>query len=208
MNVAQLFPLFLKLETRRCLLVGAGTIAEQKLDGLLVSGAEVVVVAPQANGRIRELSEQERITWIERTYQREDLEGVTLVIAATGNAEVNEQVFRDSEANGILCNAVDEPERCHFYYPAVVRRGDLQIAISTNGKSPALAQRIRAELETQFGTEYADWLEWLGTVRTLFFRRPIKPEQRRSALHRIAAQNVYERYRSYRQRRRLGVSHG
>jgi precorrin-2 dehydrogenase/sirohydrochlorin ferrochelatase len=208
MNVPQLFPLFLKLEKRRCLLVGAGAIAEQKLEGLLVAGAEVVVVAPEASGRIRELSAESRITWLARPYIDTDLDRTTLVIAATGNPTVNEQIFRDAESRGILCNAVDEPERCHFYYPAVVRRGDLQIAISTNGKSPALAQRIRAELEAQFESEYADWLEWLGAVRTLFFQRPIQPEQRRSALHRIAAHKVYERYRSYRQRRRVGVSHG
>jgi precorrin-2 dehydrogenase/sirohydrochlorin ferrochelatase len=128
------------------------------------------------------------------TFSPEQLAGALLVIAATGDPAVNEEVFRAARERGVLCNAVDEPERCDFFYPAVVRRGDLQIAISTAGKSPALAQRIRCELEEQFDAGYVAWLEWLGSVRELFFRRKVEPELRRQTLHRIAGREVFERF--------------
>lgn len=203
--MAALFPAFLKLEGRNCLVVGGGTIAEQKLGGLLEAGASVVVVAPRATDLIREHARKALVAWREREFQRSDLDGTWLVIAATGDPNVNEEVFREAEQRGVLCNAVDEPERCHFYYPAVVRRGDLQIAISTNGKSPALAQRLRVELETLFDNSYAEWLQWLGHVRDLYFRKRLAREQRVRALHHIASRPVFERFR---RSRRTEVNHG
>ena len=174
--------------------MGAGSIALQKVESLLSSGAQVHVVAPDANESIQKLVSEGRLCWSRREFRASDLTNIVLVIAATGNPIVNETVFREARARGVLCNAVDEPERCDFYYPAVVRRGDLQIAISTAGHSPALAQRIRRELEKQFSPEYAGWLAWLGSVRTLFFRRPMDAARRRNALHRIASRDVYERF--------------
>ena len=141
------------------------------------------------------------LEWAQRRFSAEDLDGVFLAVAATGDPKVNEEVFRQAEARGVLCNAVDDPEHCHFQYPAVVRRGQLQIAISTGGRSPALAQRLRAELETQFGPEYGPWLEWLGAVRRLFFQRRVEPQRRTPALHRIARRAVYERFAAARRRR-------
>jgi precorrin-2 dehydrogenase/sirohydrochlorin ferrochelatase len=176
------------------LLVGAGSIALQKVESLLSAGAQVHVVAPDANEGLQKLVSEGHLSWSRREFRASDLTGVVLVIAATGNPIVNETVFREARARGVLCNAVDEPERCDFYSPAVVRRGDLQIAISTAGHSPALAQRIRRELEKQFSPEYAGWLAWLGSVRTLFFRRPMDAVRRRNALHRIASRDVYERF--------------
>src|SRR5437879_1982310 len=129
--MASLFPIFLKLEGRRVLVVGAGSIAEQKLDGLLRAGTEIHVVAPQAKDSIQQLALDHQLRWSTREFTPSDLAEAVLVIAATGNPEVNESIYREAEARGVLCNAVDEPERCHFYYPAVVQRGDLQIAIST-----------------------------------------------------------------------------
>src|ERR1019366_9055104 len=147
------------------LIVGAGAIAEQKLGGLPEAQASVVAVPPDASSMVVEHARTGLLEWRQREFIAADLDGVSLVIAATGNPQVNEDVFREADRRGILCNAVDEPERCHFYYPAVVRRGDLQIAISTNGKSPALAQRLRVELEALFDSTYADWLQWLGQGR-------------------------------------------
>ncbi len=193
--MASLFPIFVKLEGRPVLVVGAGNIAEQKLGGLLQAGAAVKVVAPTANERLRRLAESGGLSWLQREYLASDLEGAALVVAATGDPGVNERIFRDAEARGVLCNAVDEPERCHFYYPAVVQRGDLQIAISTAGHSPALAQRIRKELEQRFDEGYAEWLNWLGRVRRLLFSKAIDPQRRRSVLHRIARSDVYDNYR-------------
>jgi precorrin-2 dehydrogenase/sirohydrochlorin ferrochelatase len=103
-------------------------------------------------------------------------------------------VYREASRRHVLCNAVDEPEHCHFYYPAVVRRGDLQIAISTAGHSPALAQRLRRELETLFGPEYEDLLRWLGRVRAMLFRRDMEPQARAKTLHRIAGSEVAARF--------------
>jgi siroheme synthase-like protein len=202
--MASLFPLFLRLEGRRCLLVGAGSIAAQKLEALLISGAQVHIVAPSANKVIRELVDEGRVCWSQREFEASDLNGAALVVAATGNPEINEIVFREARARGVLCNAVDEPERCDFYYPAVVRRGDLQIAISTAGQSPALAQRIRRELESNFDQQYAGWLAWLGTVRTLLFKKPMDSTRRRQALHRIASREVYEGF--VRAQERKGVA--
>ena len=206
--MAALFPMFLKLDACRCVVVGAGVVASQKLDGLLESGAEVQVVAPQASESIQELARIGRIAWTQAEFRPEHLEGAKLVIAATGDPVVNEQVYRAARQRGVLCNSVDEPERCDFFYPAVVRRGDLQIAISTAGKSPALAQRIRQDLEEQFDSSYGSWLQWLGTVRQLFFQRHVEPELRKRALHRMADRAVYERFKSFRERKIRGEQHG
>ncbi len=206
--MASLFPMFLKLDGRKCVVVGAGSIAAQKLESLLESGADVQIIAPLACGEIQELVQSSRVTWTQAEFHAGHLHGASLVIAATGNPAVNEAVYRAAQLLGVLCNSVDEPERCDFYYPALVRRGDLQIAISTAGKSPALAQRIRKELEEQFDSSYIGWLNWLGTVRELFFKRQVEPGLRRQTLHRIAGRAVFERFKSSRERQIQGGHRG
>ncbi len=206
--MAALFPMFVKLDGRKCILVGAGKIAGQKLESLLASGADVLIVAPAASDAIQELAQHGRVTWTQAEFQAEHLQGASLVIAATGNPAVNQAVYSAAQQRGIFCNSVDEPERCDFYYPALVRRGDLQIAISTAGKSPALAQRIRKELEEQFDSSYISWLNWLGTVRDSLFRRQMDPELRRRTLHRIAGRIVFERFKSSREQKAAGGHHG
>jgi precorrin-2 dehydrogenase/sirohydrochlorin ferrochelatase len=206
--MAALFPMFLKLEGCKCVVVGAGSIATQKLDSLLNSEADVRIVAPEANAEIQKLAVEGRVAWTQAEFEPEHLADALLVIAATGNPAVNEQVYRAARARGVLCNSVDEPEHCDFFYPAVVRRGDLQIAISTAGKSPALAQRIRKELEEQFDSSYISWLQWLGTVRQLFFQRRVEPELRKQTLHRITGRAVFERFKSYRERQIQGGQRG
>jgi len=192
--MANLFPMFVKLAGRKCLVVGGGPVAEGKVEGLLSCQATVVLVAPEVTEKIARWNDQGRLTWHARRFQPSDLEGAFLVIAATGVDAVNEQVFREAEARGILCNAVDEPDRCHFYYPAIVRRGPLQIAISTGGLSPALASRLRAELEAQFGPEYERWIEELGALRQKAFARRADPQRRTRLLHRLASRKGYERF--------------
>jgi precorrin-2 dehydrogenase len=187
-----LFPMFVKLEGRPCLVVGAGAIAEAKIPGLLEAGAKVRVVAPQANDAVAELARAGKVTWEQRAFQPSDLDSVFLVIAATSLYELNGQVFVKARERGILCNAVDDPENCDFYYGSVVRRGDLQIAISTAGHSPALSQRLRQELELQFGPEYSEWLRELGEKRAQLFSQGIDPEQRRQELHAVASRKAYE----------------
>ncbi|HMH08971.1 MAG TPA: bifunctional precorrin-2 dehydrogenase/sirohydrochlorin ferrochelatase, partial [Terriglobales bacterium] len=178
-----LFPIFLKLQGRPCLVVGAGAIGEPKIDSLLTSGASVRVIAPSASAAVAEWARAGSILWEAREFNNSDLDGVFLVIAATSSRQVNGAIFREAQQRNILCNVVDDPEYCHFYYPAVVRRGDLQLAISTNGHSPALAQRIRRELEVQFGQEYGEWLAELGKIRRQLFASELNPDDRRRLLH-------------------------
>ena len=116
-----------------------------------------------------------------------------LVVAATSSFEANASVYREADRRGILCNAVDQPEQCHFYYPAVVDRGPLQIAISTAGLSPSLAQRLRKELEIEFGPEYERWVEWLGRVRSALMSKGSDFETRRRILGRLASREVFDR---------------
>ena len=188
-----LFPMFLKLERRSCLVVGAGTIGEPKIQSLLVAGANVRVIAPQAHQAVMDWARAGLIVWEPRAFLPNDLEGVFLVIAATASAELNQLVFNEAQRRNILCNAVDDPENCDFYFPAVVRRGQLQIAISTGGQSPALAQRLRRELEEQFTPDYADWLEELGENRKKLFHRDLDADRRRDLLHSLASRDAFDK---------------
>ena len=186
--MTSLFPMFLKLEGRPFLVVGAGTVAEGKINGLLLSGAAVRVVAPRANAAVEEWARKGAIRWEAREFSPADLDGVFLVIVATSSTHVNEAVFHEAQCRNVLCNVVDDPQHCDFYYPAVVRRGQLQIAISTAGESPALAQKLRRELETQYGPEYESWIKHLGKARRELFARNIDAEKRRHRLHELASE--------------------
>jgi precorrin-2 dehydrogenase/sirohydrochlorin ferrochelatase len=182
-----LFPMFVKLEGRRVLVVGAGSVGEAKIDSLLATAAIVHVVSPKATARVREWARQGRIEWEARVYRPSDFAGMFLVIAATGSPALHDEIYAEAKSRGVLCNAVDEPERCDFYFPAVVRRGELQIAISTGGLSPALAQRLRKELEQQFGPEWEEWVARLGRTREELQSIPMPPEQRKRLLHQYAS---------------------
>jgi precorrin-2 dehydrogenase/sirohydrochlorin ferrochelatase len=186
-----MFPMFLKLEARRCLVIGAGTVAEGKIRGLLQAGAVVQVVAPKAVFQIRRWDWEGVLSWKPRAFDPRDLDDVSIVIAATNSHEVNTRIFHEARLRNVLCNAVDDPENCDFYYPAVVNRGDLQIAISTSGRSPALAQRLRQELEEQFGPEYEAWVEELGEVREQLNATALDPEARKRALHQLASREAF-----------------
>jgi len=189
-----LFPIFVKLQGRLVVLVGAGEIAAQKMEGLLAAGARIRVIAPEVNAAFAELIRNGKIQWIPRKFASGDLAGATLAIAATSAAGVNAAVYREAEARGILCNAVDDIENCHFYYGSIVQRGDLQIAISTNGKSPSLAQRLRQELEQQFGAEYGPWLENLGDAREALRTAGGTMESTKERLHELASEERYQEF--------------
>jgi siroheme synthase-like protein len=189
-----LFPMFVKLEGKLVVVVGGGEIAAGKIDGLLRAGARIHVVAPEVVPAFVEPIRGRKVEWIPRKFEARDLDGATLAIAATSGHGVNAAVFREAEARGIFCNAVDDIENCHFYYGSIVQRGDLQIAISTNGKSPALAQRLRQELEKQFGPEYEVWLEWLGAARELLRVADGGTESTKQMLHHLASKPMYEQF--------------
>ena len=181
-----LFPIFVKLQGRRVLLVGAGPVGESKIAGLLAAGADITVVAPTATPRVATLAREQALRWHQREFVPADLDGATLVVAAVPK-EIAAAVYDEAQRRGVLCNSVDDIENCDFYYPAVVNRGDLQIAISTAGHSPALAQRLRIELEEQFGPEYAGWVDRLGAARRELFAEEMDPDARKRKLHALAA---------------------
>ena len=183
----QLFPMMLDLSGRRCLVVGAGEVGEGKISGLLAGGASVVVVAPAATEQVLEWARNGKIEYRRKTYQPDDLEAAFLVVAATSDSELNHHIYAEARRRQVLCNVVDDPEHCDFFYPAIVRRGALQIAISTSGISPAFARSLRQTLEAQFGVEYAAWLEEAARRRQEILRTVSDPAERRRLLEELAA---------------------
>jgi precorrin-2 dehydrogenase / sirohydrochlorin ferrochelatase len=190
-----LFPAFLKLAGRRCLVVGAGRVAEEKIEGLLRARAQVRVVAPVATRRIRTWAGTGKIRWEVRPFRSSDLLGVFLIVAATSSPTLHAQIYKQAKRRGVLCNVVDDPKHCDFYYGAIVHRGSLQIAVSTGGLSPALAQRIRKQLEQQFGSEYKDWLEKIGATRRRLLAKPISAGRRKALLHALASETSLDQFR-------------
>jgi precorrin-2 dehydrogenase / sirohydrochlorin ferrochelatase len=197
-----LFPAFLKLAGRRCLVVGGGRVAEEKIEGLLRAQAEVCVVAPSATPRIRTWARAGKIRWEVRTFRSSDLLGAFLIVAATTSPVLHRQIYEQAKRRGVLCNTVDDPEHCDFYYGAIVHRGSLQIAISTGGLSPALAQRIRKRLEREFGSEYESWLKEIGATRQQLLGKPISSARRRALLHRLASETSLDQFRRRQKRKR------
>jgi len=189
---ANLLPIFVKLEGRPCLVVGAGTVAASKIASLLESGARISVVAPHANSELRDLAAARKVAWAPREFSPADLDGIFLVIAATSDPAVNRAVFLEAQGRGILCNSVDDPPNCDFYFSAVVRRGDLQIAISTAGESPAVAQRLRDELDASLDQFAGDWLRLIGALRREIMAKHPPSEERKRLLHLLAYTEIYE----------------
>jgi siroheme synthase-like protein len=187
---APLLPVFVKLEGRPCLVVGAGAVGLQKVNSLLECGANVTVVAPDARGEIRDLEEQGKIAWRRRRYVAQDISGQQLVIAATNDPTVNHAIHGDAVNAGVLANAVDDPPFCDFYFGSVVRRGPLQIGISTAGESPALAQRLRQQLEALLDKTTGPWLERLGALRREVLTVHPAGEERNSLLRKLASRDV------------------
>lgn len=188
--MGSLFPIFMKLQGRRCLVVGADSVGEPKIAGLIETGALVRVVALEATETVREWARTDKITLELRSFVNEDLEGVLLAVVATSSRALNESIYREAQRRGVLCNVVDDPPHCDFYYPAVVRRGDLQIAISTSGQSPSLARKIRQQLERQFRPGYARWVSELGETRRLVLASNLDLEKKRSLLHSLASREA------------------
>jgi precorrin-2 dehydrogenase/sirohydrochlorin ferrochelatase len=190
--MSELFPMFLKLEGKRCLVVGAGKVAEPKIGGLIAAGAAIRVIASEASEAVREWAREGKIALELRAFSPADIEGTFLAVVATATRTLNESIYSEAQRRGVLCNVVDVPDLCDFYYPAVVRRGDLQIAVSTNGKSPSLAQRLRQQLERQFGPGYAEWVAELGETRQLILASDLDAERKRDLLHSLASREALE----------------
>lgn len=187
-----LFPMFLKLEGKRCLVIGAGNIGAPKIARLAETGACVHVISLEARDEVGELAREEKITLELRAFEPNDLEGNLLAVVATASPALNQAIYEEARRRGVLCNVVDVPELCDFYYPAIVQRGDLQIAISTNGQSPSLAQRLRQQLEKQFGPGYERWVAELGATRKLVLASSLNPACKRELLHSLASREAVE----------------
>jgi len=187
-----LLPIFLKLDRRPGLLVGAGNVALEKINILLTTGMQLRVIAPKANQEIRRLAEEGRIEWTARNFDPADLDGIFVVIAATDDPEVNAIVYREAVRRGILVNSVDDPPHCDFYFGSVVRRGDLQVAISTAGESPSVAQRLRREIDEQLSSDIGPWLAELGQLRREILATHPTGEERKALLHKLAERQFFE----------------
>jgi len=186
-----LFPIFLKLTSRPCIVIGAGNLAESKIESLRAAEAQVTVIAPHACDKIVEMAASGEVTWHQRPYEPGDIvAGTFLVVTATDVPEVNRAVYLEATSKSILCNAVDDPPYCDFYFPSVVRRGDLQIAISTAGQSPALAQRLRKELNAALPLDIGTWLAELGNLRREVLQLEPLNEERKHLLHNLASREV------------------
>jgi precorrin-2 dehydrogenase/sirohydrochlorin ferrochelatase len=181
-----LYPIFLKLEGRKVLIVGGGKVAEEKIYAVLRSATDVTVVAPEVSPQIQAWVDRGLVRHVAREYQPGMAKEYFLVIAGTDSQDVNRLVYREAAEAGVLCNAVDDPAFCDFYAPSIVSRGEFQIAISTGGNSPALAQKVRKELEQEFGPEYGPWIGWLGRMREGIIRALPRSRRRTELLHLLA----------------------
>lgn len=190
----RLFPLFLKLRGRLCLIVGGGKISEGKIAGLLSTRARIRVVAPEVTGQIAAWHQDKQVQWVKRKFRKADLAGAYMVIAATSTAAVHRTIYREARRRGILCNIVDVPELCDFYYGSVVQRGDLQIAISTAGASPSLAKRLRKKFEEEFGAEYGDWLKSLVKEREKIRRGSTSAKEKLKLLEKAASEVAFAEF--------------
>ena len=179
-------PIFLDVTGRECVVVGGGEVATRKVESILEAGAHVTVVSPHLSPSLEEIVADGLVTHIARDYQLGDMRGCVLVYAATDDPKLHRELAAEARALAIPINVVDVPELCTFIAPAVVKRGALQIAISTGGASPAFAARLRRHLEDQFGTEYALTLEVLRAARRRLHADEIDPAERMRVLKELA----------------------
>lgn len=184
------YPVQLDVHGRRCLVVGGGGVGTRKVDTLLSCGARVTVVSPEVTDGLRRLSACGTITLWERAYAASDLEGIFLVIGATDDEDLNRRISADAGQLNLLCNIADRPEKCNFILPAIVQRGDLVLTVSTSGQSPAMAKKLRRELERQFGEEYAVLLKLMGAIRKRLLAEAHAPEAHKPIFEKIVHSDI------------------
>ncbi|MDH5543042.1 MAG: bifunctional precorrin-2 dehydrogenase/sirohydrochlorin ferrochelatase [Nitrospinota bacterium] len=190
------YPMMMNLKERTCLVVGGGDVAARKIEMLVSCGAKVVAVAPEIDESLAPLINSGDVKHLKEEFRAEHADNAVLAIAATDNETVNRAVYDCATKRGIPVNVVDVPHLCTFIVPSIVESGDLLIAISTSGKSPAFSKRIRKELQKKFGPEYGEMLEIMGKVRDLY--KDIEPDlnKRMKTLSAIANSNLLDRLRA------------
>ena len=186
------YPVYIQLRNQSCVVIGGGKIAEGKVEGLLAVEARVTVISPELSPRLQELSNQKQITYIPRPYQAVDLTGAFMVICATDQAEINHQVWQEASANRQLVNVVDDTPRCNFIAPSILRKGDLTIAISTSGKAPALAVRLKERFQREIGPEYERFLELAGELREPLAKHIPDFETRKALWYELVDSDILE----------------
>lgn len=164
-KIVKYYPVCLDIREKRCVVVGGGDVAERKILRLLECGAVVTVVSRKLTTTLMDMVAQGKLSHVDDNYDQQYLAGIFLVIGATDREEVNDRIAADCRARGVMVNIVDDPGRCDFILPSLVSRGSLSIAVSTEGKSPALARKLREELSERFGPDYEGYLELLGWLR-------------------------------------------
>ena len=189
------YPIGLDISGRRCLVIGGGEVGERKAQRLLECGARVSVVGRELTPALAGLRQGGRIDHIPGDYDKGLLKGAFLVIGATDDRDVNERIFRDARKRGVLANIVDDPERCDFILPALCRQGDLVITVATGGKSPALAKKLRKELEERYGPEYETLLRIMGELRGKIIDRGEGSDENRKVFETLVDSDILEQIR-------------
>lgn len=186
------YPVNLDVKDQQCLVVGGGGVGTRKVKTLLDCGAIVTVVSMDFTPELMKLAENHKIAIEKRSYRSTDLNDKFLVIVATDDEALNRKIYAEAQKQNKLCNIADFPEACNFILPSIVHRGDLVIAISTSGKSPAFAKKLRKDLEGQFGEAYADFLRLMGAVREKLLQEDHAPEQHKDTFEALIDSGLYE----------------
>jgi len=183
-------PIQLDIRGRSCLVVGGGGVGTRKAKSLIACGGRVTVVSPTATVELRELAAAGALRLLQLEYAGDELQGMFLVMGATDDELLNRRIRSDAERLKILCNIADRPEQCDFILPAVVQRGDLVVTVSTSGRSPALAKKLRQDLQAQFGDEYTAFLDLMGAIRKRLLAEAHAPEEHKPIFERLVHSDI------------------
>jgi len=189
------YPIYLDITNRRCVVAGGGDVAERKVERLLECGARVIVIGKTLTPALKALKKAGRIDHIEDDYDAACLHETFLVIGATDQDEVNARISADARERGIMVNIVDDPDRCDFILPSLFQRGDLSVAISTGGKSPALAKKLREDMEEYYGQEYLILLKILGVLREKVKAKGRSSDENRKLFESLVRSNIIDMIR-------------
>lgn len=184
------YPIFLDLKNKKSVVIGGGSVAERKAVTLLSCKADVSVISPDITPRLRELAKKKRLRYIKKRYEDKDIKDAFLVVAATNNRDANKAVFAAAKKYKCLLNIVDKPDESNFIVPSLISRGDLTIAVSTGGKSPALAKQIRKELQQRYGKEYEIFIKAMGKAREQVLKNVPSEKARRHIFTKLAKSNI------------------